>query len=51
MFFDLALLAYAIDSVIGELPCKHPVMFMGDFIAAFERRFIVTACGRGRVWC
>jgi adenosylcobinamide-phosphate synthase len=45
MFFELAIFAYLIDSVIGELPCKHPVMFMGDFISAFERRFY-----RDSVW-
>ncbi|MFU8788829.1 MAG: adenosylcobinamide-phosphate synthase CbiB [Methylobacter sp.] len=39
MFFELAALAYLIDLFFGEFPCKHPVVFMGDFIAAFERRF------------
>ncbi|MFI3190388.1 cobalamin biosynthesis protein CobD [Crenothrix sp. D3] len=39
MFFEVALLAYSIDLLFGELPCKHPVIFMGDFISAFERRF------------
>lgn len=39
MYFELALLAYLIDLTIGELPGKHPVMWMGDFISAFERRF------------
>jgi adenosylcobinamide-phosphate synthase len=39
MYFELALLAYLIDLAIGELPGKHPVMWMGDFISAFERRF------------
>lgn len=39
MFFEVALLAYAIDLLFGELPCKHPVIFMGEFISAFERRF------------
>lgn len=39
MFFDLALLAYLVDMMFGELPCKHPVILMGDFINAFERRF------------
>ncbi|MDP1666425.1 MAG: adenosylcobinamide-phosphate synthase CbiB [Methylobacter sp.] len=39
MFFELAALAYLIDMVFGELPCKHPVVLMGDFINAFERRF------------
>jgi adenosylcobinamide-phosphate synthase len=39
MFFEIALLAYSIDLLFGELPCKHPVIFMGEFISAFERRF------------
>lgn len=37
--FELALLAYAIDMLFGELPCKHPVVWMGEFISGFERRF------------
>jgi len=45
MFFELAIIAYAIDLLIGELPCKHPVMFMGDFIKAYERRYY-----RDNVW-
>ncbi|MDI1278134.1 adenosylcobinamide-phosphate synthase CbiB [Methylobacter sp.] len=39
MFFELAVFAYLIDMVFGEFPCKHPVVLMGDFISAFERRF------------
>lgn len=39
MFFELAALAYLVDMVFGEFPCKHPVAIMGDFINAFERRF------------
>ncbi|MFI3186721.1 MAG: adenosylcobinamide-phosphate synthase CbiB [Methylococcaceae bacterium] len=39
MFFELAALAYLIDMVFGEFPSKHPVSWIGDFIAAFERRF------------
>ena len=39
MFFELAALAYLIDMMFGEFPCKHPVVLMGDFINAFERRF------------
>jgi adenosylcobinamide-phosphate synthase len=39
MFFELAALAYLVDMVFGEFPCKHPVAVMGDFISAFERRF------------
>lgn len=39
MFFELAALAYLVDMIFGEFPCKHPVVLMGDFINAFERRF------------
>ncbi len=39
MFLELAALAYLVDMVFGEFPCKHPVMWMGDFIHAFERCF------------
>ena len=37
--FELALLAYLIDAIFGEFPCKHPVVWMGEFISAFEKRF------------
>lgn len=43
----LALLAYTLDLLIGELPCKHPVMFMGDFIQAFEKRYYQDSVARG----
>ncbi|WP_333873127.1 adenosylcobinamide-phosphate synthase CbiB [Methylobacter sp.] len=39
MFFELAAFAYLFDMLFGEFPCKHPVVLMGDFISAFERRF------------
>lgn len=39
MYFELALLAYLIDMAFGELPGRHPVMLMGDFIKGYERRF------------
>jgi adenosylcobinamide-phosphate synthase len=39
MFFELAALAYLIDLIFGEFSCKHPVVLIGDFISAFERRF------------
>lgn len=35
----IALLAYIIDSVFGEFPIKHPVVWMGEYISWFERRF------------
>jgi adenosylcobinamide-phosphate synthase len=45
--FELAFAAYLIDKLFGELPCKHPVMFMGDFISAFEQRFYQDSILRG----
>lgn len=45
--FELALAAYFIDKLFGELPCKHPVMFMGDFICGFEKRFYQDSIFRG----
>lgn len=39
MFFELAMLAYLVDMLFGELPCKHPVVLMGTFIEGFEQRF------------
>jgi adenosylcobinamide-phosphate synthase len=47
MYFELALLAYLIDLILGELPWKHPVMWMGDFISGFERRFYRNSVGPG----
>lgn len=35
----VALLAYLIDRIFGEFPMKHPVVWMGEYIAWFERRF------------
>ncbi len=39
MYFELALFAYLIDFLFGELPVKHPVVWMGKFISAFEKHF------------
>lgn len=49
MMIELALAAYVIDRLFGELPCKHPVMFMGDFIQAFEKRFYQDSIARGAI--
>jgi adenosylcobinamide-phosphate synthase len=37
--FELAALAYLVDIIFGEFPCKHPVVWMGEFISGFEKRF------------
>lgn len=46
---ELALAAYFIDKLFGELPGKHPVMFMGDFIQAFEKQFYCDRVARGAI--
>lgn len=51
MFFDITLIAYLIDRVFGEFDFlkwyRHPVVFMGDFIKAFEKRFYKDSIIRG----
>lgn len=40
MYFDIALIAYVTDRLFGEFKfIRHPVVFMGDFITAFQKRF------------
>ena len=40
MFIEITLLAYIIDKVFGEFKyIKHPVVFMGDYIKWFEKKF------------
>lgn len=39
MAFELAALAYLVDMIFGEFPCKHPVVWIGEFISGFEQRF------------
>ena len=51
MFFDIALFSYIIDRVFGEFSffrqLKHPIIFMGDFIKWFEKRFYKNSVFRG----
>ncbi|MGM0623274.1 MAG: adenosylcobinamide-phosphate synthase CbiB [Campylobacterota bacterium] len=53
MHFELTLIAYLIDRVFGEFSFikfyKHPVVFMGDFIAWYEKRFYGNSIMRGGV--
>ncbi|MDP3267092.1 MAG: adenosylcobinamide-phosphate synthase CbiB [Sulfuricurvum sp.] len=50
MFFDIALIAYVIDRIFGEFKfIRHPVVLMGDFITAFQKRFYTPTIKRG-VW-
>ena len=51
MHFEISLLAYIIDKSFGEFRFikfyKHPVVFMGDFISWFEKRFYKDSIARG----
>ncbi len=48
MFADIALIAYITDRIFGEFRfIRHPVVLMGDFIAAFEKRFYRDSIVRG----
>lgn len=48
MFFDIALIAYVTDRIFGEFPfIRHPVVLMGDFITAFQKRFYRDSILRG----
>lgn len=50
MFFNLALIAYVADRIIGEFSfVRHPVVLMGDFITAFQKKFYTPTIKRG-VW-
>jgi len=51
MHFEISLLAYIIDRIFGEFRFikfyKHPVVFMGDFISWFKKRFYKDSIARG----
>lgn len=48
MYITLTLVAYLIDRVFGEFKfIRHPVIFMGDFIKFFERKFYKDDVQRG----
>ncbi len=48
MFFEVALIAYITDRLFGEFPfVRHPVVLMGDFITAFQKRFYRDSILRG----
>lgn len=50
MFFSVALIAYLTDRIVGEFPfIRHPVVLMGDFITAFQKRFYTPTIKRG-IW-
>lgn len=48
MFAEIALIAYVTDRIFGEFTfIRHPVVLMGDFITAFEKRFYRDSILRG----
>jgi len=48
MFVKITLFAYLIDKYFGEFrSIKHPVVFIGDFISFFEKRFYKDDKTRG----
>jgi len=51
MYITLTLIAYLIDRVFGEFKynsyIKHPVVYMGNFIKYFEKRFYKDSVIRG----
>ena len=50
MLFEVVLLAYLIDRVVGEFDSiKHPVIFMGDYIKWFEEKFYKDNITRGAI--
>lgn len=50
MNIETSLLAYLIDKYIGEFKIiKHPVIFMGEYIKWFEKRFYKNSIFKGTV--
>jgi adenosylcobinamide-phosphate synthase len=51
MFYDVALVAYIIDRIFGEFHnvnfLKHPIIFMGDYISWFQKKFYKDSIFRG----
>ena len=55
MFFEVALIAYIIDFIFSEFQklkfLKHPIIFMGEYISWFEKRFYKDSIFRGFLLC
>lgn len=51
MYYDVALIAYIIDRFFGEFEkvkfLKHPIIFMGDYISWFQKKFYKDSIFRG----
>ena len=55
MFYEVALIAFIIDMVFSEFQklkfLKHPIIFMGEYISWFEKRFYKDSIFRGFLLC
>jgi adenosylcobinamide-phosphate synthase len=53
MFYSIALIAYIIDNIFGEFEklkfIKHPIIFMGDYISWFQKKFYEDSILRGGI--
>ena len=50
MFVNVAIFAYLIDKIFGEFSSeKHPVVYMGDYIKWFEKKFYKDSVRRGAI--
>lgn len=51
MFFEVALIAYIVDMIFSEFQklkfLKHPIIFMGEYISWFEKKFYKDSIFRG----
>ncbi len=55
MFFEVALIGYIVDMIFSEFQklkfLKHPIIFMGEYISWFEKRFYKDSIFRGFLLC
>ena len=53
MFYSIALIAYALDNIFGEFEklkfVKHPIIFMGDYINWFKKKYYKDSILRGGI--
>ena len=56
MFYSIALIAYVLDNVFGEFdklkfntPFKHPIIYMGDYISWFQKKFYEDSIIKGAI--
>ena len=55
MFFEVALIGYIVDMIFSEFQklkfLKHPIIFIGDYISWFEKKFYKDSIFRGILLC